>query len=76
MVRLKEDNVALLAYWDGAKEGIDELRNYLLSSKFYGEPTVHISDVLNRINDIFTLANDKENSAIDAYRAEKKNKND
>ena len=39
------------------KSGIKDLKNYLLSSKFYNDPTVQVKDVLNRLAEIEAYAN-------------------
>ena len=38
-------------------EGIHDLKIYLLSNKFHEDPTVQVKDVLNRLSEIISGAN-------------------
>jgi hypothetical protein len=49
---LQLQNEALTKKMDNAMTEIFYLQRYLLSTKFYTDTTVQVSDVLNRIEDI------------------------
>jgi len=48
---LKEERVEII----GIKAGLEDLRVYLCSSKFYEDPTVQVKDVLTRLEEALAL---------------------
>jgi hypothetical protein len=49
--RLEQENRELLAKVYAHEATVNDLRAYLLSDKFYFDPTVQVRDVLRRIED-------------------------
>jgi len=63
ITKLKINQRIQAAYLIGLREGLDDLRSYLLSDKFHRDTTVQVQDVLNRIDHAFDNANELASDA-------------
>ena len=65
--RLQMDKAGAEAREDAYRFGIGQLIGYLTSEKFHEDTTVQTADVIHRLREIQTFADDQENEAIQRW---------